>query len=450
MHSFSTVGFVCVLVSATIFGCGSGGGSTGDGGTAGSGASAGVGGGGMGGSGGVAGTGGAGGIGGHGGEAGGGGIGGVGGTGGAGGLGGTGGSDLCAGVDCSDGNQCTIDPTCNPLNGECEGGGAAPRDTPCDQGGGRYCDGFGRCAECTHSNQCDDGDPCTIGICLGKFLECGYSPAPNGHLCGEASICFNGDCEHDPLDQIIVAGDRGDLTNGLYQAWGGFYPYGLSGFWFDFTPDGVDHQLEQLMPGFVAFEHSPLPGDETGIFARYEDRNADDPYIWRIDGQRLPWGSTRHLETGCRSDESTFTIMTQVSDDWEPVLLGFDLDRSTDHNVHTVSVRVSKTESNVRLTVAFADANDDDAYCYRVHYGLVPSVRVREAVHLHGTSWDIQLIDAQAPILQGFRLGYGTSSFNIPVDEIGIRVVPGSLQAHMSDEGTFLIQEWDVWWLDLE
>jgi hypothetical protein len=327
----------------------------------------------------------------------------------------------------------------------------APRDTRCDQGGGRYCDGFGRCAECTHSNQCDDGDPCTIGICYGKILECGFSPAPDGHLCGEASICFQGDCEHDPLDQRIFAGDRGDLTNGLDEAYEGFFPYGLSGFYFDFTPDGVDHELERLMPGFIAFDHSPtLPGDETGIFARYEDQNADDPYDWRIDGQRLPWGSTRHVTTGCRSNEGTFTIVTQVSDDWEPVLLGFDLDRGTDRHVYTVAVRVGKTGTDVWLTVAFADSGDDDAYCYRVHYGLVPAARVLDAGYERGYGGGLGLVDAQAPILQGFRIGYEGSSFDTQIDRLGVRLVPGSLQTWCNDDDTFLLHGYEVWWLDLK
>ena len=261
---------------------------------------------------------------------------------------------------------------------------------------------------------------------------------------------MQGDCEHDPLDQVIFSGDRGDLTNGLYRAYVGFYPYGLSAFYFDFAPDGVEHELERLMPGFVAFEFSPLPGNETGIFARYEDQNADDPYDWRIDGQRLPWGSTRHLISGCRSTEGTLTIMTQVSEDWEPVLLGFDLDRSTDHNVHTVAVRLGKTGSDIWLTVAFADHNDDDAYCYRVHYGLVPANRVRQAGYRHGFTSDLELIDVEAPILQGFRIGYGDSSFDLPIDELGIRLVPGSLQTWCQNADRFLIAEWEVWWLDLQ
>jgi hypothetical protein len=48
-------------------------------------------------------------------------------------------------VDCSDTNQCTIDDTCNPQNGNCEGGGNEPVGTPCDQFGGTVCDGAGNC-----------------------------------------------------------------------------------------------------------------------------------------------------------------------------------------------------------------------------------------------------------------------------------------------------------------
>jgi hypothetical protein len=430
-------------------GTGGSGGAAGNGGNGGTGGTAGTAG--IGGTGGAAGEAGSGGTSGAGGDGGAGGIGGAGGFGGAGGIGGAGGSgDPCFGVDCSDDNQCTVDATCNPDNGLCEGGSYAAAGTACDQTGGRYCDGFGRCVECTDSSQCDDGDPCTIGICYGKILECGHSPAPDGYLCGEASICLQGDCENDPLRQRTFVGDRSDLTNGLYQAYDGFYRYGLSAFFFDFTPDGVDHELRRLMPGFVAFDFSPLPGDETGIFARYEDQSADDPYDWRIDGQQLPWGSTRHLTTGCRSNEGTFTVMTQVSDDWAPVLLGFDLERSTDHNLERVAVRVGKTGTDVWLNLAFADAGDDDAYCYRVHYGLVPSVRVRAEGYLVEVSDGLVPIDAQAPVLQGFWIGYGDDSWDTHIDEIGVRLVPGSAQAWFQDDDVFLLHVWQIWWLDLE
>jgi hypothetical protein len=322
----------------------------------------------------------------------------------------------------------------------------------CNEDGGSVCDGAGHCVECTHSNHCSDGDPCTSDICYGKVWRCGHTQLPDGQVCGEAAICFQGDCENDPLGQRYFSGDQGDLTSGLYQVYEGFYQYGLAGFYFDFIPDGVDHELERLMPGFLALDYNPsLPGDETAIYARYEDNNADDAYNWRIDGQQLPWGTTRSAATGCRQSTGTFTIQTGVSDAWLPMLLGFDLDRSTDHNVGDILVRVGKTGTNVWLSVTFADKNDDDSYCYRVHYALVPAARVRTTGHEEGVSYisETVSIDAQAPILQGFRIGYGAGGNDTHIDELGVRLLPGSLRVWFHDDDPSLLFLWEVWWADL-
>jgi hypothetical protein len=144
-----------------------------------------------GGSGGGAGTGGSAGGGGTAGTAGTGATAGGGGFGGTGGMGG--GSDLCAGVDCSDANECTIDPTCSPATGECEGGDTEPLDTSCG-GGSYFCDGLGRCVECNRDGQCpDDGNPCANPFCDGSAcvdVEVGGSCA----YMGETGVCKNGAC----------------------------------------------------------------------------------------------------------------------------------------------------------------------------------------------------------------------------------------------------------------
>ena len=62
---------------------------------------------------------------------------------------------LCENVDCSNNNQCRVDPTCDPADGQCKGGSDEPIDTPCDQGGGSVCDDAGNCVECNSNNQCD-------------------------------------------------------------------------------------------------------------------------------------------------------------------------------------------------------------------------------------------------------------------------------------------------------
>lgn len=358
-------------------------------------------------------------------------------------------ADSCDPYPCQDRGECVVDQ-CDPSDGLCSYANA-PVDTPCNEDGGRVCDGSGDCVGCNHSSQCDDGDPCTTDFCFGRVNACSHPPAADGLVCGDAAICLQGQCASDLLGQQYFSGNKGDLTSGLYTVYEGFYRYGLAGFYFDFTPGGVDHELERLMPGFIALDYNPsLPGDETAIYARYEDNNADDAYDWRIDGQKLPWGTTRHVTTRCRESGGTFTIRTGVSDDWVPVLLGFDLDRSTDHNVGDVQVRVDKTGTNVWLAVAFADSSDDDSYCYRVHYGLVPAGRVRATGYSQGdgATSDTETIDAQAPILQGLRIGYrGTVDSHI--DELGLRLLPGRVQAWFHDDDTFYVFQWEVWWADL-
>jgi hypothetical protein len=414
-----------------------------DGGTAGIGGSGSGGQAGGGGGAGTAGSGGSGGTAGAGGLAGSGGVGG--------GAGGTGGGvDLCDPYPCEDRGQCVQD-RCNPADGICSYHDI-PTNNACHEDGGNVCNGAGQCVECTHSDHCNDGDSCTWDTCYGKIWQCGHTQAPDGTVCGDASICLRGDCQSDPLGQRYFSGDEGDLIDGLYQAYEGFYRYGLAGFYFDFKPDGVDHELERLMPGFIAFEFSPtLPGDETGIFARYEDQNADDAYDWRIDGQMLPVGTTRHQIAQCRQSKGTFTIQTGVSDDWMPVLLGFDLNRSTDHNIGDIFVRVGKTGTYVWLTLAFADQNDDDPYCFSVHYGLVPRNRVRAEDTASGlllTTYT-EPIDAEAPVLTGFHLGYDFDGTDTHIDRLGVRVSPGKLTTWFHDESPIYFHNYEVWWVDL-
>jgi hypothetical protein len=445
MLEVSKITFACVLAGLLVAGCSSSDEGPLDGG---SGGAAGVGGvGGMAGAGGAAGTGGGSGIGGAGGMAGVGGMAGIGGTAGGGGM-----VDLCDPYPCDDYGQCVADQ-CDPADGTCSYP-VQPINTPCDEFGGRFCNDVGQCVECNFSSQCDDGDDCTRDECRALDNRCISSPLADGHACGDAGACYEGDCVPDPLDaQVFFSGVDSALTDGISEAYGGFYRYGLSGFYFDFTPDGVDHELDRLMPGFIAFDFSPtLPGLETAIFARYEDQNADDPYAWRIYGQKLAFGATRMQISGCRTSRGVFTIQTGVSNDWAPVLLGFDLNRTTDHNVGDIEVRVGKTGTNVWLSLAFADINDDDPYCYRVDWALVPASRVVATGHVQGVgglTTDTQAIDAQAPILQGFRIGYGGTAHDTHVDELGVRLVPGSATGWFADDGPSLLFDWEVWWADL-
>ena len=102
---------------------------------------------------------------------------------------------LCAGVDCNDGNDCTDDGVCNPENGLCEGGSDSPRNAPCDQRGGQFCDGSGNCVECNDASQCNDRNECTNDSCSLGSATCDHTPVPDNTNCAEgAGTCQQGVC----------------------------------------------------------------------------------------------------------------------------------------------------------------------------------------------------------------------------------------------------------------
>jgi hypothetical protein len=102
---------------------------------------------------------------------------------------------LCARVDCDDGIDCTDDGVCNPTNGLCEGGADAPRNTPCDQEGGKFCDGSGSCVECNDANQCDDRNDCTVDSCNPASASCDHNTVPDDTGCAQgAGTCQQGVC----------------------------------------------------------------------------------------------------------------------------------------------------------------------------------------------------------------------------------------------------------------
>ena len=458
------IAFVCALASLWGVGCGETGGTPpSDGGTAGTDA-----GGGTGGEGGTA--------------------GGVG-TGGEGGSGGT--VDLCAGVDCSDHRECTIDHSCNPDTGGCEGGsnklvdtpcgggshfcngsgdcvgcnrseqcpddgnqcttgfcaGTAcvtvhaggpcdclyddmQRDTSCNEDGGRFCDGSGSCVECSQASQCSDGNPCTVDLCRGSPPQCTHVAAQNGSLCSTApSICIDSQCVFDSLGHEIYSGDRGDLAAGVHTIKPDFYRWGLAGFY-------------------------ATAGEDTAVFARYEDQSSNDDFSWRIDAQRLPYGSTRHVATGCQDNGADVNgPIGPIPYDKVPVLLGFDLDRDTDHNLETIGIYLFiDGAGRLNLTRIFEDERSvGDRYCYRVDYALVPLNRVRAQWHLvetvHRTGSHTVAIGAR-PVLQGFRMEFQNGDHHI--DRLGMRLDPGVLTVWFNDQNDDYPFLWQVWYADLE
>ncbi len=507
------------------------------------------------------GTAGSGGTGGGGGVAGGAGTGGTAGTGGAAGMGG--GVDLCASIDCGDANDCTIDPTCNPANGQCEGGGDEPVDTRCGDGsrfcdgsgqcvqcnvaeqcpddgnecttgfcdisacfnlgvggsctymngagvcqggtcvdanlcdpypcenrgacvvdqcnpatgtcsytnqpvdtlclqsGGRFCDGAGRCVLCNQDPQCDDANDCTSDTCVtGLIPQCLILSIDDGSYCeGGATACVRGQCRTDPLDRETFDGNKADLTSGMWNWWPArdwalyeFYPYGLAGFSFDFTPLDVDHEIDRIRPGFYLDDYLPIAGMETGLWAVYEDGNGDDPYDWEVLAQRLPVGTLLGHHEECSDGYGPFgKELGSAPSGYKPVLLGFDFDRESDHNLTVIRIRLYKPSTTIYLDAFYQDDGGTDPFCFSVSYALVPLHRIREMGHAQSSSAggpDTLPIDAAQPILQGFALEFTNGDHHL--DEIGVRVTPGEAEVRFNDQNDDDPFTWDIWWADLQ
>jgi len=139
--------------------------------------------------------------------------------------------DSCAGgecipagpLDCDDGNDCTLD-SCDPDSGclhenkvgPCDDGNPCTANDICVNGicvGGEFVPGC-----CNSDEDCDDGWPCTIGIC--KESGCVAIPADcdDGNDC-TGDTCYDGECHNDPLvqGQIVWAETFDD---GFADAWG--------------------------------------------------------------------------------------------------------------------------------------------------------------------------------------------------------------------------------------
>ena len=365
--------------------------------------------------------------------------------------------DLCAPVNCNDGKQCTIDGTCNPATGQCDGAGYALINTACNQSGGQVCDGGGNCVGCNDKSQCNDDNPCTIDSCSPVLRLCSNTRAPDGTLCGASSVCLQGTCSSDALGRVTYTGDRGDLVSGSYngiaRVWEGFHRYGLSGFYLNFTGSGVDHEIERIMPGFFRLDFSSqVPGLETVLFARYEDGNADDPYTFAIDAQKLPYGSTRHSYANCSTDGGFSHSLGPIEADVEPVLLGFDLNRGSDWNLESIEARVFKTSGSLYYELIFEDEGTYNSFCYSVHYALIPQERIRAYGHYEDTTSRkgtyTRSIAAIRPVLQGFKLRFTNGDHH--VDQVGVRALPGEIRLWMNDKNNDDPFRWEAWWLDLE
>lgn len=101
------------------------------------------------------------------------------------------------------------------------------KDTPCSTDGGAYCDGAGKCVECTAGGQCASG-VCQAGACKGPLPDC-QTAIPGGDVTGnwsasvgeqtylevqQSGACVTGQtCEHPgqdcyPLQGGVLDGDK--------------------------------------------------------------------------------------------------------------------------------------------------------------------------------------------------------------------------------------------------
>ena len=118
-------------------------------------------------------------------------------------------NNLCAGVDCTSSNECVQDGICDPATGMCVDGANQPADTACGDGG--VCDGQGTCVACNDASQCtDDGNACTAASCVDNV--CGQANEPDGTMCDLLSVgdgvCMAGVCEAAP--ECVSPGDCDD------------------------------------------------------------------------------------------------------------------------------------------------------------------------------------------------------------------------------------------------
>jgi hypothetical protein len=137
----------------------------------------------------------------------------------------------------------------------------------------------------------------------------------------------------------------------------------------------------------------------------------------------------------------------------EPVILGFNLDRSADHNVETLEAHVYWSQGNhAYIQVVFRDAGSSDPFCWDMHYALVRPNRIRAYGHVLETTdrkgSHTRSITATWPVLQGFKLWFRNGDHH--VDQVGVRVLPGEVRVWMNDQNNDDPFRWEAWWLDLQ
>jgi cysteine-rich repeat protein len=131
---------------------------------------------------------------------------------------------VCSPNPCNDDNECTND-VCKEENLEpvCSND-SKDKNAPCGPKGAQFCDGDGKCVECTGPSQCSDDNDCTVGetcevngVCKeGTPAAVGTSCDPPGGgtgVCSLASVCVPAGCGNGILGPSEVC-DDGNQTDG--------------------------------------------------------------------------------------------------------------------------------------------------------------------------------------------------------------------------------------------
>lgn len=189
-------------------------------------------------------------------------------------------------------------------------------------------------------------------------------------------------------------------------------------------------------------------------------------YFWVFDRQVMPTG-TRFFETeACFGTEDGMPLQTFVAKKdptGTPVLSGFMFSRSLQDRVHELKLHVYRSNRNPDLILVDTAFSADSpgypgigpSYCVEVYIGLLPERRVGNVVH-HSNGRpaigsDVRLIEAEYPILQGFRLAFVDEDGDKQehnLDEIGVILQATKIEISYNDKNDDDRFDWEVWYVD--
>ena len=91
---------------------------------------------------------------------------------------------------------------CDQATGFCR---PRPAGVNCAQGAVGVCDGEGTCVECVANDQCEDGDPCTVGVCVNNGCQAAVADTTDDSCEGSGSSCMTSeDCDAAPFDCVVA------------------------------------------------------------------------------------------------------------------------------------------------------------------------------------------------------------------------------------------------------